>query len=88
MQRMQPAYSLLPKFEQLKLIIGNYLDNFVIQETKLDPNFSMEQFMISGCMKPYRLDKIKMVEVSLYMSGKIFLVRNLRLLKKEKQSIF
>ena len=46
-----------PKFEQLKLIIGNYLDILVIQETKLDPSFSDEQFMISGYTKPYRLDR-------------------------------
>ena len=46
-----------PKFEQLKLIIGNYLDILVIQETKLDPSFSIEQFMISGYTKPYRLDR-------------------------------
>ena len=49
--------SLPSKFEQLKLIIGNYLDILVIQETKLDPSFSNEQFMISGYMKPYRLDR-------------------------------
>ena len=49
--------SLPLKFEQLKLIIGNYLDILVIQETKLDPSFSDEQFMISGYTKPYRLDR-------------------------------
>ena len=49
--------SLHPKFEQLKLIIGNCLDVLVIQETKLDPSFTTEQFMISGYAKPYRLDR-------------------------------
>ena len=48
---------MLPKFEQLKLIIGNYLDILVIQETKLDPSFSIEQFMICGYAKPYRVDR-------------------------------
>ena len=49
--------SLSPKFEQLKLIIGNYLDVLVIQETKLDPSFPTAQFMINGYTKPYRLDR-------------------------------
>ena len=49
--------SLSSKFEQLKLIIGNYLDILVIQETKLHPSFSNEQFMITGYTKPYRLDR-------------------------------
>ena len=40
--------SLPPKFEPLKSIIGNYLDILVIQETKLDPSFSSEQFLIDG----------------------------------------
>ena len=32
--------SLSSKFEQLKWIMGNYIDVLVIQETKLDPSFS------------------------------------------------
>ena len=39
-------YSLPPKFEQLKLIISNYIDVFVIQETKLDPSFTDEHFWV------------------------------------------
>ena len=49
--------SLAPKFEELKLIIGNYLDILVIQETKLDPSFPQGQFIISGYTRPYRLDR-------------------------------
>ena len=49
--------SLPPKFEQLKLIIGNSLDILVIQETKLDPSFPHEQFVIDGYKRPYRLDR-------------------------------
>ena len=49
--------SLAPKFEQLKVIIGNYLDVLVIVETKLDPSFPTEQFLIDGYGKPYRLDR-------------------------------
>ena len=49
--------SLPAKFEQLKVIIGKYLDILVIQETKIDASFSTEQFIISGYKKPYRLDR-------------------------------
>ena len=49
--------SLPSKFDQLKLVIGNYLDILVVQETKLDPSFSTEQFLISGYTKPYRIDR-------------------------------
>ena len=49
--------SLSSKFEQLKLIMGNYIDVLVIQETKLDPSFSDGQFVINGYKKPYRLDR-------------------------------
>ena len=49
--------SLPPKFEQLKLIIGNSLDVLVILETKLDSSFPSEQFVINGYKKPYRLDR-------------------------------
>ena len=34
-----------------------YIDVFVIQETKLDPSFTGEHFVISGYTKPYRLDR-------------------------------
>ena len=50
--------SLSTKFEQLKLLIGNYLDILVIKETKLDPSFPDDQFFIDGYKKPpYRLDR-------------------------------
>ena len=45
------------KFEQLKLLIANYLDVLVIEETELDPSFPTEQFLIEGYSKPYRLDR-------------------------------
>ena len=41
----------------MKVMIGNYLDIIVIQETKLDHSFSTEQFIINGYKKPYRLDR-------------------------------
>jgi exonuclease III len=48
-----------PKFEQLKEVIGNYLDVFTIQETKIDESFPQDQFEIEGYHKPYRLDRDK-----------------------------
>ena len=45
------------KFEQLQVIIGNYLDILIIQETKLDISFPTEQFHIDGYKEPYRLDR-------------------------------
>ena len=49
--------SLSTKFEQLKFLIANYLDVLVIEETKLDPSFPTEQFLIEGYTNPYRLDR-------------------------------
>ena len=49
--------SLSGKIEQLKVIIGNYLDVLIIGETKLDPSFPTDQFLIPGYCKPYRLDR-------------------------------
>ena len=49
--------SMSAKFEQLKLIIGTYLDILVIEETKLDPSFPDDQFFIDGYKSPYRLDR-------------------------------
>ena len=40
--------SLPSKFEQLKIILGNFLDILIIQETKLDHSFPTEQFLING----------------------------------------
>ena len=48
-----------PKFEQLKEVIGNHLDIFTIQETKIDESFPDDQFEIEGYHKPYRLDRSK-----------------------------
>ena len=41
-----------PKFEQLKEVIGNHLDVFTIQETKIDESFPDDQFEIEGYHKP------------------------------------
>ena len=49
--------SLSMKFEQLKLLIGNYLDILIIQETKLDSSFPEGQFLIEGYAKLYQLDR-------------------------------
>ena len=43
------------KFTELKNIIKNYFDIFVIAEAKLDYLFSTEQFRINGYKKPYHL---------------------------------
>ena len=48
-----------PKFEQLKEVIGNHLDIFTLQETKIDKSFPLDQFEIEGYHKPYRLDRSK-----------------------------
>ena len=48
-----------PKFEQLKEVIGNHLDIFTIQETKIDKSFPKDQFEIEGYHEPYRLDRNK-----------------------------
>ena len=48
--------SLSTKFEQLKLIISNYLDILVIEETKLDHRFPDEQFFIDG-YRNYRINR-------------------------------
>ena len=48
--------SLPVNYEKLKLVIGNYLDILLIQDTKLDSSFLTTQFMINGYNKQYRLD--------------------------------
>ena len=48
-----------PKFEQLKEVIGNHLDIFTLQETKIDKDFPEDQFKIEGYHDPYRLDRNK-----------------------------
>ena len=49
--------SLAPKFDQLCEVIGKNLDILTIQETKLDPSFPSQQFMLDGYSEPYRLDR-------------------------------
>ena len=49
--------SLAPKFDQLSEVIGNNLDIFTIQETKLDSSFPSQQFALAGYSEPYRLDR-------------------------------
>ena len=41
----------------MKEIIGKNLDVLTIQETKLDPSFPAQQFIIEGYSEPYRLDR-------------------------------
>ena len=49
--------SIASKLEQLKEVIGNYLDILTIQETKLDDSFPTTQLLIDGYNEPYRLDR-------------------------------
>ena len=49
--------SLRYKFDQLKLIIQEYVDILVVQETKIDLSFPKNQFDIDGFSQPFRLDK-------------------------------
>ena len=49
--------SLRSKFEELKVIVDNYFDILLIQETKLDPSFPEAQFHINGYKTPYRQDR-------------------------------
>ena len=51
--------SIASKFDQLKEVIGNHLDIFTIQETKIDESFPKDQFSIEGYHEPYRLDRNK-----------------------------
>ena len=48
-----------PKFDQLKDVIGNHLDIFTLQETKIDKSFPEDQSKIEGYHEPYRLDRNK-----------------------------
>ena len=49
--------SVASKIEHLREVIGNYLDIFTIQETKLDDSFPTAQLLIEGYSEPYRLDR-------------------------------
>ena len=48
--------SLANKFEQLKEVVGTYLDVFIIVETKLDNSFPTAQFSIAG-YNTFRMDR-------------------------------
>ena len=45
------------KFDQLKVSIREKIDILKITETELDSNFCLEQFVISGYSKPYKLER-------------------------------
>ena len=45
------------KFDQLKIIIQDYIDILIIQETKLDSTFPKGQFHIDGYLPPFRRDR-------------------------------
>ena len=47
------------KFEQLKYIIKNNIDVFIVTETKLDSPFSSGQFSIAGFAKLFCRDRNK-----------------------------
>ena len=49
--------SIVNKFDQLKLEIGNNIDVLVLTETKLDASFPTSQFIIEGFTIPYRMDR-------------------------------
>ena len=49
--------SLSSKFDQLKLLTQGKVDILIITETKLDDSFPIDQFIIIGYSKPYRLDR-------------------------------
>ena len=48
--------SLRNKFEFLISLIKDNRDILMISETKLDPSFPTNQFMINGFSAPFRLD--------------------------------
>ena len=58
------------KFDELKYIIRENIDIFVISEIKLDIIFPSTQFCINGYSKPFRLDRDKSG------GGIIILIRN------------
>ena len=55
--------SLRNKFGILKGTITNKVDILLISETKLDSPFTFNQFHVDGFTTPYRLDRMKTVEV-------------------------
>ena len=48
---------LVSKFDELKLIGQGIFDILIINETKLDAFFPVNQFFINGFSTPYRLDR-------------------------------
>ena len=49
--------SLRNKFDNLKLLVKNSLDVFMISKTKLDETFPEGQFLRDGFTPPYTMDK-------------------------------
>ena len=49
--------SLPNKFEQLKDIVMQHIDIFVLTENKLDDTFPAAQFLVNGFSERYRLDR-------------------------------
>ena len=49
--------SLVSKFDELKVIGQGIFDILIINETKLDASFPVNQFFINGFSTPYRLDQ-------------------------------
>ena len=49
--------SLVSKFDELKVIEQRFFDILIINETKLDASFPVNQFFINGFSTPYRLDR-------------------------------
>ena len=45
------------KFDQLKLLVKDYLDILILEETKLDETFPEGQFYIDGFLPPFRKDR-------------------------------
>ena len=59
--------SLSTKFDLLKVLIQEKTDILIITETKLDSICSLEQIVISGYSKPYRLDRNRSGEGVIYI---------------------
>ena len=73
--------SIRNKFEDLKLVITNNVDIFLVSETKINEPFPENQFKIKGYSRPYRLDRNE------YGGGLLLYVRQdipSKLVRKEK----
>ena len=68
--------SLPSKFDKLKVLIQGKIDILIITETKLESNFSLEQFAISGYSNIIDLTEIEVGEVLLYILERTYPVRN------------